>query len=147
MRALPAVAVALFVGLSAPADMAGQPVPEAVAAVDFRQASSDFEQKMRDLVAELADPANQDRTHIIVADYQDDADAFADLIEARRSAGLSTPGNFNRAAKVREMPRELRLATAQRMRTARFAEPRDIPPSPFGARHTGLITQPRVNRF
>ena len=83
MRVLPAVAVALALTSAAPLAFADQPAAPPVAAIDFRDASREFDQKMRNLVAELADPANQDRTHLISADYQDEADAFADLIEAR----------------------------------------------------------------
>lgn len=131
MRVRPILAAVLALGLSAPAALADQPAePAAVATVDFQQASENFEQTMSRLIVELSAPANRARTREVAARYQADADAFADLIEARQAAGLPTPGKLGRAAQVRRLPNELRLTVADRQQAALFPAPRQMDRTP-----------------
>ena len=115
-----AVVAILSLGLSASSALAGQP------AADFHATSAAFEQSMRRMADQMADPANRDRTRRIAAAYQADADAFAAVIEMRKAAGLPVTGAYANARAVRALPGDLSREATARQRADRFT-PRAAP--------------------
>ena len=109
---------ALSIGLSATAALAR---PAAIEVDDFRATSVAFEQRMRAMTEQMADPANRDRIGSIAATYQPEAEAFADVVESRQAAGLSVSGLYANVRAVRALPRDLARDAAVRQRADRFA--------------------------
>lgn len=107
----------------------------------FQTAADTFEQRMRDLVVLLSDPANTARSREIVAAYQPEADAFAVMVEARLTGGSSVPAAFRSPTKVRNLPAELRRAVEDRQRAARLATPRPRHMTAEQQRGAGLVVQ------
>ena len=112
MRLLVAAAAAL--ALAAPAlsvnAAPSQPGASRVqpAVLTFRDATSRFEREMARMGLEMSHARSVNETRAIAAKYQPEADALADLIDARLAAEGNVGGRYRDAEKVREFPDDIR---------------------------------------
>lgn len=119
MRVLPTVIAVLVVGLSATFAIAepraSQPASRSAAEVQvsdqaFREARAEFTRQMGDMNFAFGQTRNLNETRAVVDRYQPEADAFAELIEARLAAGEATGHRYRNARSIRDLPQQTRRA-------------------------------------